>query len=765
MTSVFYALAFKPLSLPDAGNLVAVSSVDERGSSRITPLPTTQQLRDAGLGTGHWCAYNSIIEAAESGGRVLESYGDLFSGDCLEVIGLTPALGRWFTSEEAPLTGNGAPVIVISDRFWQRMFDRAPDVLGRTVRIRDTSATVVGVLPPEYRGFSSDLSTDFAIPFNAHRPASGGYMFIGRLHPGGTIEQLRAQVRALWPSVLEAVLPAGPARAQSLAQWSGGAELIPGGFSVLRRLYAAPVRRLALLTVALLAIVCINVGGLMVSRIMSRFSEISAMRALGASTPRIIYPLAAECAILAGAGTLLGVPLAFAASAAFRLLLPVGNMPWTTTTTPQPVVLGGVAIGLVAITGVIAALPIWLASRRSPQLRNDRGTSRGSSGWAQAMLVLQISLTVALVFTSGLIVRSFHALRSVDRGFAVDHLLSLRLSANPAGYKDMDALTYYHSLVQRVSDMPGVRSAGMGRYFGTINAQMTESPIGFAESTDNPATGANDFVSPGFFSTLGVPILSGRDLEWTDAASSERVALVSESLARMLAPDANVVGRVIRFGTTPAYARLRIVGVVGNISIGNVRKTKERMLYLSSIQTGETMYASLHIRTDGPPMQLAQAATAVVAAMGREHVMGAYPEMLFGNSMIAESMGTAVSSIVAVLALIISSVGVFALLRHSVERRTREIGIRMAIGASQRAVSRLIVGQAMRLVAFGLVIGIPVSFAATSVVRSLLFEVTETDPPTLVASIALLLASAVLAAIVPTRKAMRVDPAVALRTE
>lgn len=765
MGSVFYALALKPLSLPEPGTLVAVSSVDQRSTPRNTPLPALDHLRGAALVADGWCAYNSTIDATESGGRVMEAYGELLSGDCLKVVGVTPAMGRWFTHEEMPLTGSGQPVIIISDRFWKRMFDQAPDVLGRTVRMQNVNATVVGVMPEQYQGFSRDLSSDFIIPFNAHRPSSGGYMYLGRMRPGATVEQLRTQVRALWPSLLEAVLPASPTRAQTLAEWSADAQLIPGGFSTLRRLYAEPVRRLAVLTIVLLALVCVNVGGLMVSRFTSRLQETTAMRAIGATTVRIVYPLAAESVILAVSGTALGVPLAILASAAFSGLFPAGNMAWTMTTTPEGVVFVAAAVGSIVMALMISALPIWLVARRSPQLRTDRTVSRATSRWAQAMLVSQVAVTVTLVFTCGLVVRSFYGLQTVDRGFKSDHLLSLRLAANPDGYRDLDAAAYYNSLVQRLASLPGVQSVGLGRYFGTINAQLPEQPIGFVGSSENPASAAMDFVSPGFFATLGVPLLRGRDLLWTDLPPTDRVALVSENVARMLAPDGDVVGRVIRYGNTPAYARVQIVGVVGNISIGNLRKTEERMIYTSSIQVGETTFASVHLRTDGPPMQLAAAASAAVTAMGREHPLGVYPDMLFGNSVVPERMGTAVSSIVALLALIISCIGVFALLSHSVERRTREIGIRMAIGATPGAISRLVMSDALLLVVCGLVVGIPGAFGATSLVRSLLYGVTSTDAVTLTTSVVVLLATAVIAALQPTIRAVKVDPATALRAE
>lgn len=765
MGSVLYALAYRPLSIPDAGKLVTVGSYDQRHFARITPLTTVDHLRAADLPVEGWCAQSGTIEAVEAGGRVLEANIDFFIADCQNVIGITPMLGRWFSSDETPLTAAGAAVVVITDRFWKRMFDSASDVVGKTVRIRDTSAIVIGVMPAVYEGFSPDSVSDFIIPFNAHRPASGSSRYVARLRDGVSLESLRAQVKAMWPGVLEAVLPQGPTREQSLKEWSGDAERISGGFSILRRLYAEPVRRMALLTVALLALVSVNVGGLMIARLSGRMNEISAMRAIGASTRRIVFPLATEGVILALLGTILSMPLAIAASSGFSMLFPSGNMPWTIKTTPDPAVFAAVAFGFVVLALVISIVPIWLVARRPAELRVDRSVSRTSSRWAHAFLISQVAVTIALVFTCGLVVRSFYGLRSVDRGFRADHLLTLRLSANPGGYKDMDAASYYRSLVQRMQSLPGVQAAGLARYFGTINTTMSGSPIGLADRSETVTSAAMDFVSPGFFETIGTPLQQGRDVQWTDLPSTPKVVVVSETVAQALDPTGNVIGRVIRFGTTPAYSQLQIVGVVGNISIGNLRRTAEPMIYTSSIQVGETAFGSLHVRTVPPPLQVAAAASAALAGMGREHPLGVYDDVLFGNSVVAERMGTAVSGIVATLALVVSCIGVFALLSHTVQRRTREIGIRVAVGASPTAVAKLVLNHALLLTAAGSAIGIPGAFAAASLVRSLLFGVSEKDIPTLAITIGILACASIAAALQPTWRAIGVDPVIALRSE
>lgn len=765
MASVLNALTFKRLSLPGAQALVSVMSTDKTGLQRGVPPAAVDRLRASDLAAQGWCGYSSTLDATESGGRVVETFGEVMTGDCEQVIGLVPALGRWFTPDEAPASGSGKPVMVITDSYWASMFNRRADVLGATVKITDTNVTVIGVMPPAYDGFSADTGTGFILPFNAHRQIANARL-LTRLPGGGSASALQSQLKTMWPSLLEAVVPAGPGRAQTIADSGVSVEPIAGGFSTLRRLYATPLQRMAALAGALLLLVCINVGGLLVSRVIARTHEFAAMRAIGASTFRIVRPLALEGLLYSAAGAGVGVPLAYLASAAFVSLLPTGNVPWNMRLTPDPTVVAAIIAASVTIAMVIAALPIWLATRTRAPLGTSRTASRGTSGWARGLLVAQVAMTVVLVFSAGLIVRSFNSLRSVDRGYDSAHLLSLRLAANPGGYRGMDAEAYYRSLIDRALELPGVESAGLARYFGTLNGSTFDAPVGFTGSGEDISTGMIEYVSPGFFATAGVPLHSGRDIQWTDGATTTKVAVISESLARAIAPDGSALGRVIRHGTTPATAQLQVVGVVGNLSMGNVRNTEPKMVYLSSTQFAQTTFATLHIRTTGEPLQLASAATQAVTGLGREHVLSAHArDILFTNSMVAERMGSMVSGSAATMALIVSCIGLFALLSHAVQRRTREFGIRVALGASPLQISTMVIREGLILVVGGVVLGVPAAFAGARLVQSLLYGVTATDVSTMAGSAALLLLAGLAATIRPTLRAVRVDPAVALRTE
>ena len=765
MGSILNALAFRPLSIDEPQTLVGVSTIDARDAARNTPLPAIDHLRAANLPVDGWCGYNSTLDVLESGGRVVEGFGELLTFDCGSVVRATPILGRWFTPEETPLTGPGRPVIIITHRLWQRLFDGSADVIGRQVRLQNTTVTVIGVMPEHYDGFSADYPLNYILPFNAHRPSTGAYMLMGRLQPGASVEQVRSQVRQLWPDVLDTILPQGSLR-NMRAELKGHAESVANGFSVLRRLYTRPVQQLALMALALFALVCANVAGLLVSRASARAQEIATMRALGASRLRVSRQFTVECVLYATGGIVVGLPIAYGAAGAFTGLLPTGNAEWGMRMTPDPMLVALSVAGAIVSSLLIASVPVYLAIRGSRRLGSDRTVARTTNRWANAMLVMQVAITVGLMVVGGLVVRSYQTLRTLDRGYDRDGLLSLRLAANPGGYEGMTADAYYRDMIERLEALPGVRSAGFARYFGTVNTQFPEDAVSFSGDADTRSSAVTEFVSPGFFRTAGVPLRSGSDITWSDLPSTTRVAVVSESLARALDPNGDVVGRSIKVGTNPARAELRIVGVVGNLSLGNVRQNAVRMVYLPSVQAGETAFATVHVRVDGAPMQLAGAASEAIRSLGREHVRSAHAEdMLFGNSMVAERMASVVSGSAGVLALMLSCAGLFALLTHAVQKRMREIGIRIAVGASPAAVSRLVLGHAGKLVGMGFALGMPLALGATSLIRSLLYGVSETDLVVLTLSGAALLVTSLAAALLPTLRAVRVDPAIVLRTD
>jgi hypothetical protein len=371
MVSVLDALVYRPLNLPNPDTLVSISARDAGELPRLMPLATIDHLHASDLPVDGWCGQNRIIEPTVPGdGR---AWVGLLTADCFRVFGVAPLLGRGFEPSETPSTGAGSPVAVISHSFWQRVFRGAPDVLGRTLDVDSTTMTIVGVMPEGFTGWSKDNPTDIYVPFNAHRTATGSPDFIGRLRPGASVETLRAQVQTMWPALMETVWPEGPTRTQAVAEFTGDVESYATGRSILQRLYGGPGGIMAGLAALLLLLASVNVAGLLVARVAASAPEMAMMRALGAGPLRIARQLIAECTALVAAGCVLGLPIAYAASAAFATLLPWGNAPWGITLTPDHRLLAALMLGG-------ARLRDWRAAGTSGTQRAANGAQRADRG-------------------------------------------------------------------------------------------------------------------------------------------------------------------------------------------------------------------------------------------------------------------------------------------------------------------------------------------------------------------------------------------------
>jgi predicted permease len=399
-------------------------------------------------------------------------------------------------------------------------------------------------------------------------------------------------------------------------------------------------------------------------------------------------------------------------------------------------------------------------------VQGSRTVTRSASRWGDAMLMGQLAATIVLVFACGLLVRSFTSLANVDRGFDHERLLSVRLLPAPGGHQDLNQQEYYPPLFQKFAALPGVESVGFARYFGTIPARLPPQPIALVSSTPVEAAGAMEYVSPNFFSTVGVPILRGRDVAWTDLPDTTKVALVSESLARDLDVNGDVVGRSIEFGSDAQRQRLQIIGIVGNISLGNYRENAVTLVFVPALQANEATWPTFHFRTSGEPLALVRPVTEIVEAAGREYVQrAAHVDDMFSNGLVAERMAAVVGVSAATLGVVLAALGLYALLTHSVARRTREMGIRMAVGATPRSIAALILRHMLVLVLGGVAVGVPGALMGAAVLRSLMFGLSTTDRVTLAAAVMTVVVVGAAASAVPAVRASRVDPVRLLRAE
>lgn len=766
--SVVNSFIWQPVKVDRPHELVRVRARTKEGVGRSIPIGALDHLGAADLPFSSTCAYSGGLAPIRVSGQSRSASFGIVSGACMEMLGMRTMVGRSIGPDDAPLRGSGGKVAVLTHESWRHLFGGDPQVVGKTLRIDTMDLTVIGVLAPSLAGLDKDLEEMFFVPFNSYRPGTNTSYIFGRLKPGATLDQANAALATALPHAIEASLASSASAADRKAALDTQVEAAAGanGISTLRNLYGRTFMTLALLTAALTLVAAINVGGLLCSRVAARRHEWAVIRAVGGSRTRIVRELLAESVILAVGACAIGIPLAYVAAPALITLFPVGNLPWTFSLAPDGRVLTIAVATAFALAALMTLVPGWLAAR-AMNLQSNRTVARGTSRSAHVMLVLQIAATLVLVFGSTLLARSLFTLETTYRGYRGDDIISVRLTQTAGGYTDFDQAAYYPQLADRLASLPGVASIGFARYFGTMpNERVLYTPVHWAGEDDQLTTAAYEYTMPGFFSTLSVPLLYGRDFTWGDAPGATPVTIVSESLARVLSDDGNVVGRYIRFGSDPARQKLQIVGVVGDISFGNPRVRNIRAVFLPGIQANQATYTTAHLKVAGDRAAVVDGLRQTLASMGREQiVVVSSPDGLFINGLSAEWLGATVGSVVAMLALCMACVGIYALLAYAVARRTREIGIRLAIGARPRQVWALITREALMLAAAGAALGIPGALAGAKLIDSLVYGVSPQDPGTLVLSAALLLAIAAMAAAVPAMRAIRVDPMVALRTD
>ena len=415
MVSVLDTLLWRPVAMPRPNELVEMTAVMPDGEQGGTPPAAADQITRAAPLAHAWCAYGNYWFTTRVEGRMMPAGGALMSAECAEVTGMAPLLGRWFTPAEAPVNGRGRPVAVISERYWKRMFDAAPNVLGRTVRLDDGIVTVIGVLPASFSGFDKDLATDIITPFAVFEPSTVTWSLIGRRGPRTSLDSLRGQLGGVWPAIIKDT-SAGARNPKDAAQLQVHVESAAAGFSLFRRLYAPALSSVTALAVLLLVLTCINASGLLAAKVASHCDELLVMRALGASGWRIVRQLLAETFLLATVACGVGVVMAYAGTRAFTALLPWGNLPWTIEFTPDFRILAGVAARLRDRNGLDRhGAGVARDSARNAPARSSRTVTCRASRWSGAMLISQLAATVVLGFACGLLVRSFTGLTHVDR--------------------------------------------------------------------------------------------------------------------------------------------------------------------------------------------------------------------------------------------------------------------------------------------------------------------------------------------------------------
>lgn len=783
--SLVNALILRPLPVHDPERLILLQARDARNAANrpiyytayaeLAQLPVFERLALYSGGGGFFI---------EAGGRRVQGTIEASTPGLFETLGLTPHLGRFFTTVDSPADARGAMVAVLSHDIWMRLFDGDPSSIGQTILIDGQPFTLIGVTPPSYKGLYADGGMGFSIPLSvlnrqlssttANRPVRG-LNAVARLAPGVSVDHARAAIDAAWPSIRATTVPAGVSEAEQreLPTQLLRVSSFATGFSGIRDRYEQPLLALGAVTLVLLALGCVNLSGLLLARTAARERQFVVIVALGASRARVVRQLVLECLVLSGIAAVLALPLAWGITSAAAGVLWQSRTPLARSLAPDATVLAVTALVTIVIGMLLSLLPAWSAGRSRPQssIGGDRTVVSSSSRWGKGLLVAQIAMSLVLLVGAGLFTASLARLRNIDSGLHASNVRWARLFGLPNVYRNQDDATYYPELYRRLSEVPGIQSMAFAAlfpaYFNVPQFLQTQrvAPIESASDVE-AADSLVEFLTPNFFTTVGIPLLGGRDFSWSDEGARPAVAIVNNSLARRLFPNGNAIGRHIRIGSDPRRQVVEIVGVAADAAIGDYKAPHQPVVFRPRMQELPLKAPVLVFRSSEPAASIDAAIAAVIADLGHEYPNGFYGlTQQVDIALTQERILAVLSACIAALAVLLASVGIYSLLSYAVSRRTREIGVRMALGASQAGVSRMILRDAMRLTMAGLALGVPAALAAGAVLRSLLFGSTGADPAVLAGAAVLFAAIAALAGLRPARRASRVDPMVALRAE
>jgi putative ABC transport system permease protein len=783
------AVLYRELPVPHPEQLVELRIIFHNGQHVAFTLPIFQELQrdqqvfsemSAWSGGG---AQNVEIDGKLARNNVLYASGSYFSE-----LGQRPLLGRFIEPADANPSGPISRVAVISYGFWQARFAGSPGVIGRQILVENQPFTIVGVTHKAFSGLYEGTETDITVPFTAYGldqpdlpfPFTSGHLLwlsiMGRLKYGVSIAQARAQLTNFWPRMLAEIVPpdeTGERRQQylSMGLYVTSAAHGPGWDE--RARYWRPLYYLMGMVALMLLAVCVNVACLMLARGAGRVHETSVRLALGATPGRVAAQTLVEGFLLSFAGALFGLALGFwGARWMFALLTRLSAAPVLVDLRPDFHILAftaGVAVAIAVLFGLVPALR---ASRSDPGtlLRQESPVLVGRSGrLGQILIVAQISLSVMLVLASALFTRTFWNLRSAAPGFDRNSVLNDWLLARPGAARNLDLSTYYHDLTDRLKSLPGVRAAGLGELVpggGQTPSIEYVAPVSASSVTKGPISDIS-YCAPGFFDAIGMTVLRGRDFAWSDGPHQSRVAVISLSLAKRLFGDGNPIGAHVNIGTFPDHQNLEIVGVVSDARLYNPRDAHPLSIFLDPLQFAPAPQAMMSfVRAAKNPLGLSSAISRIVDSLGYQFVSRSTTlEEAQAQALIEERLSAIISGFFAALGLILACVGLYGLVAQSVARRTREIGIRMALGAQPANILTLVLIQALVLSIAGIALGVLFSLAASRLVAAMLYGVSPNDAPSIIATSLALLLIGLLAAYVPARRATRINPMSALRHE
>ncbi len=694
------------------------------------------------------------------------------TGDFFTDLGVRPVVGRVLRSEDVDLheAAKVAP-IVVGHAFWRSHLGGTPDGVGQTIEVAGVHCTVVGVAPAGFTGLGAVSEADIVVPLNAFPSMTEGTspllssrraMWVnvtGRLGPGVSIEQARASLETLWPSVKQATAPspdAGQARDDFLATRLAVVPGARGSEPALRSQFGKALYAVGALAIVALLVACINVATLAIARADQKRREMAIQTALGAAPWRIVFPSLIESMCLGALGVITGCLLSVWAAAVLRdLLLGDFIVPTVLNTAPRVTSIAvALAGGLLAVVFLSAPVARAVPTRATllPGLRDGyQLTSRGRLG--KTILICQFALSIVLLVNAATLLHSLTQLRTVQTGFDAHGVFIVSLTPRDGTPATMDSDSYQPALVERILSVQGVTAVTLSNLPPGVAVERREKvvPAGSAEG-DSSANFC--VVSPGWFRTLRVPLLRGRDLKWSDRSQAARVAVVSVSLAERLFAGGDPIGRRIGIGQTPERQGIEIVGVVGNTRPHDRRDATNAAIYVPSLQEPDLARSNFAIvRCESDRESAMKAVAAAVQHLGKDDVLMVRSlDQIEAHDRLGETLAGIIGGMFAAAAVLLTLIGLSGSIAHSLSQRRTELSIRTALGAAPAMLTRMVLSEVLTLIAIATLIGLPLSFSAARLLRGFVYGVSSWDAGTAAAAVLLLLAVSVLTAYVPARR-------------
>jgi predicted permease len=766
------AILIRPLPVADPQRLAAVVTLDAANpGALLCSYPNYKDYRDRNQVFSSLTLYSPILINLTGHGDPQSLMGQIVTGNYFTTLGVNPVIGRGFLPEEDASPG-ARPVAVISFGLWTRMFAGAPGITSRTLRLNGRNYSIIGVAPQGFQGITTIYAADVWVPMMMYQQIYPNPAWVnqrrallfsvaGRLKPGLGMAQAEAGLQGLVRE-LEREYPAENRGRRIQLTSITEAAVAPKTRALIR--HAGSV--LIIVSSLVLLIACANVANLQMARAAGRSREIAVRLAIGATRWQLIRQLLMESVVLSVAGGTLGLLFArWARDILWSIRPPALRHAGFSLDLDSRVLCYTIAVSLG--TGILFGLiPGFRATRidLATGLKERSGQSASTGGWhPRSILVMaQMALSLVALVGAGLFLRSLRNAGHIDPGFDAGHIAAISFNLADQGYNEARGREFHRMALERVAAVPGVDSVALAKDVPFSVASARTLVLQGQDNTKGRVT-LTSVTSPGYFKTIGMPLLRGRDFSPEDAQGAPQVAIVNEAAAAFFWPGQDPVGQVISF--FPDNVPVAIVGVARNANYLGIGEAPQAMVYLSLLQF-YFPYGAIYLHTRGDPDAVLPAARQQVRTLDRNLVLDAETAATtIRQSLWAQRLSADLLAVFGALAMLLATIGIYGVISYSVQQRSRELGIRLALGASLADIQILILREGIRLVAIGVVVGTAAALAASRAVESLLFVISAQDAVTFVLVPSILTLVAILACWLPAMRAARVDPATALRDE